>query len=131
MAVVEAKPEPVAIPERKPEPVAQPKTAESADELWKTVLQTAELGPGMAVLFRDARPTMEDGKLVLAVENPMTRNMMKTSQYRQPLEKAATAAYGKPVQITVVEPKKDTSNPALEALCRELAANPNINFTIE
>jgi len=127
--IAEVKPEPVPAPiAEEQEPVAH---GVDADELWKTVLATADLGPGMAVLFRDAVPTMEDGRLTLAVENPMTRNMMKSSQYRQPMEKAATAAYGKPVVITVIEPKKDTSNPALEALCRELAANPNINFTLE
>lgn len=132
----EPKPEPIVEqkPEPKPEPIAEVKSAPAvvdAQGLWKTVLETAQLGPGMAVLFRDAVPTMEDGRLTLAVENPMTRNMMKSSQYRQALEAAATAAYGTSVQITVTEPKKDTSNPALEALCRELAANPNINFTIE
>lgn len=136
------KPKPVKTPEPKPEPKPAPKPdpawapapqakTEDASAIWKNILHTAALAPGMAPLFASAKATLSEGKLLIEEENPMSRNMMKTPQNREALQKAAEQICGGPVQIQVSEPKQSMVNESLEALCRELEQYPNINFTIE
>lgn len=121
---------PVAEPPKEEVPPPQSDTPDAA-QLWDKILRSAPLQPGLAPLFRSVVPTFKDGALVLQSDNAMCRGMLKNTQTMESLRSEAAKQAGKPMMITVSEPIQNTVNESLEALCRELEQNPNIDFRVE